>query len=67
MGSQRLAWIVRHSVSSGIARACVLFLPADTSSQLGTHLRAKNKREEMTSALRKLRAAGQDEKKAKKK
>ena len=63
----RHAWIVRHNVPPGIACAFVLCVPSDASPQLGTHLRAKNKREEMTSALRKLRAAGQDEKKAKKK
>lgn len=34
--------------------------------QLGTHLRAKNKREEMTGALRKMRSAGTEESKTKK-
>jgi large subunit ribosomal protein L36e len=35
--------------------------------KLGTHLRAKSKREEMGAALRKMRAAGTDEKKKSKK
>lgn len=39
---------------------CATRADALSTGQLGTHLRAKNKREEMTGALRKMRAAGQE-------